>query len=232
MKYALVLFLAMMAPAHAQWMMDYGSSSGSSYFRSPAERIAPYRFVFAWSKEERALAWRALDDLKDFERPCLLISFEKPNRCHPFTQTHKVTTKGNINYDALKPYTQFTANQHRYKLIGKPGYDDMLIGRTLRVQEDMKSDATYPDYLLRFTGALALGTKIGVPRNMKLSTGELIPRELSIPEAVLLGHAMSRYYCRPEEQDADEEEAKALCDKENSKSAALVNEIKEWAQKP
>lgn len=272
MRFIVALLLSI-APAHAQWMNDYGAG-GSAYFRSPAEKIAPYKFVFAWSQEQRAVAWQALQELKDWERPCLVISFSHPNRCHPYTQFAKVTVRGNINYDILKSFkkyvlnhpcvlvsfthltpchpftptykvsyfmplesmTNFSPNHHEPYLIGMPGYDAMLIGRTLRIQEDMKSDATFPDYLLRLTGALALGTDIGIPRNVELTTG-LIPRELTLPEAILAGHALSRFHCQAIMLDVRQGPhqvvaAPAYCHKVNAQAAAMMNDIVGWAQKP
>lgn len=55
----------------------------------------------------------------------------------------------------------------------------------------------FPRYLLRYTGAMALGLPIGVPNKLSWvdSTGALQPivDELTLPEMILAGFALTRY---------------------------------------
>lgn len=88
---------------------------------------------------------------------------------------------------------------------GTPGIDNLLIGRAIRIQEKMKT-----------RGIVWVGAH-----------GEtwLPPVQLTLPEMILSGFALSRYYCRAEEQDIDQEQAQAYCDKANAKAQSLVGQI-------
>jgi hypothetical protein len=90
-------------------------------------------------------------------------------------------------------------------LKGNPGYDDLLIGRAIRIQEK-----------LRHRGTVWVGAH-----------GEqwLPPVQLTLPEMILTGHALSRYYCRPDDQDIAEQDAVAYCASMNDKAQRLLAQI-------
>jgi hypothetical protein len=88
-------------------------------------------------------------------------------------------------------------------------YEKLILDRALRIQEKMKTRDT-----------------VWVVPN-----GEewLPPVQLTLPEMILTGHALSRYYCRPEEQDIDKDAAVAFCAAMNTKSQQLKDQISNWA---
>jgi hypothetical protein len=94
-------------------------------------------------------------------------------------------------------------------LKSQPGYDDLLIGRAIRIQEK-----------LRHRGMVWVGAH-----------GEtwLPPVQLTLPEMILAGHALSRYYCRPEDQDIAEQDAVAYCARANEKAQILTKQISAMA---
>lgn len=92
---------------------------------------------------------------------------------------------------------------------GTPGIDDLLLGRATRIQEKMRT-----------RGIVWVGAH-----------GEhwLPPIKLTLPEMILSGFALSRYYCRPEEQDIAREQADVFCEALNMESQALMRQIASWA---
>lgn len=82
------------------------------------------------------------------------------------------------------------------QLRGKPGIDDILWGRALRIQDKMKA-SPFPRYLLRYTGAIALGLPVGIPNKLDMvgadGKTQSLPIELTLPEMILAGFALTRY---------------------------------------
>lgn len=87
-------------------------------------------------------------------------------------------------------------------------YEDLILSRARRIQEKMKTRGT-----------------------VWVSQGKewLPPVQLTLPEMILTGHALSRYYCRPEEQDIDQDKAVQFCNDMNAKSQRLKDQISDWA---
>jgi hypothetical protein len=98
-------------------------------------------------------------------------------------------------------------------------YEEVILGRARRIQEKLKTR----DFVW-------------------VSKGKeyLPPVQLTLPEMILSGHALSRYFCRPEEQDIDigtklyqyvfgGNKAEKFCDDKNAQSQRLMHQIDDWA---
>jgi hypothetical protein len=87
-------------------------------------------------------------------------------------------------------------------------YEGLILGRARRIQEKLKTR----DFVW-------------------VSKGKeyLPPVQLTLPEMILSGHALSRYFCRPEEQDIEPDKAVKFCNAKNAQSQRLMHQIDDWA---